>query len=771
MYCHIMSWCKANRTIITYWVAIWMALFDISITTVVTIAANNGSLCSPHLKSYQIDQSVCDLWVLSLIRFIFAIACVGAILRYKRAAIDRIKIIKKFKWFIITLVLAFLIAKAISRRHHSRITAYNWFEIFIGITVLFTLSWLLITFLLCGLSISSILSDDGITITRIPLLDSSRTTLKSNFKTIFQLLHLCLDDKYYILIGFIFFLITAGIDIAVPYVDALTFQVIFNVGAARTKLYLIRNLGILLACRTLCVTIRDYLLNVQIARMIKRIRQKLFEVILKQETGYFDTVDSGELTSRLISDVKILSSDMTLSINLLLSSIIRSVGMAVFMYVLSYKLALLTFIYMPLVAVVVDYFQSKFKVLSKRKQDAIANANSVANEVIPFIKVVRSYANEKGEILHYNDKVTEVYGYSLKLARVFAGFFALTDSLRITLKIITLYYGSYLTHHEAIDSTTIFAFIVFQPILQGAIQEVGTIYADLLGAIGVADRVMKLFTRIPEKCEYGDEKPSDFKGYIQFNNVSFAYPNKPDTMAIENLSFSVKPGEIVALVGANGSGKSTTIKLCKRLYEPKSGEILLDSRPLSDYDNQYLHSKVAMVEQDPTLFSRLISENISYGYKDCKDCKDRKDRKDCGDCEDCKDYKEGKVIDAAVMANADEFISKLENRYASQVEERGQNLSGGQKQRISIARALVRDPKVLLLDEATNSLDPTSERLVQEAIKKTFKDRTVIVIAHTTNTFKRVDRILFLENGKIVEEGNHEELLEKNGRYANFIQK
>ncbi|EDV22057.1 uncharacterized protein TRIADDRAFT_29297, partial [Trichoplax adhaerens] len=496
--------------------------------------------------------------------------------------------------------------------------------------------------------------------------------------------------------------------------------------------------------------IRDYLLDVQIARMIKRIRQKLFEVILKQETGYFDTVDSGELTSRLISDVKILSSDMTLSINLLLSSIIRSVGMAVFMYVLSYKLALLTFIYMPLVAVVVDYFQSKFKVLSKRKQDAIANANSVANEVIPSIKVVRSYANEKGEILHYNDKVTEVYGYSLKLARVFAGFFALTDSLRITLKIITLYYGSYLTHHEAIDSTTIFAFIVFQPILQGAIQEVGTIYADLLGAIGVADRVMKLFTRIPEKCEYGDEKPSDFKGYIQFNNVSFAYPNKPDTMAIENLSFSVKPGEIVALVGANGSGKSTTIKLCKRLYEPKSGEILLDSRPLSDYDNQYLHSKVAMVEQGPTLFSRLISENISYGYKDCKD---------------------RKMIDAAVMANADEFISKLENRYASQVEERGQNLSGGQKQRISIARALVRDPKVLLLDEATNSLDPTSERLVQEAIEKAFKDRTVIVIAHTTNTFKRVDRILFLENGKIVEEGNHEELLEKNGRYANFIQK
>ena len=273
-----------------------------------------------------------------------------------------------------------------------------------------------------------------------------------------------------------------------------------------------------------------------------------------------------------------------------------------------------------------------------------------------------------------------------------------------------------------------------------------------MNAAGASEKIFEYMDTKPELQVTRAYEPDQLRGAIEFHNVTFTYPTRPDAPVLQNVTFSVRPGEIVALVGPSGSGKSSCINLLERFYKPDRGEILVDGISLFDYNHKYIHRVMALVGQEPVLYAKKIRENIAYGLDD-------------------EDVTEDNVIQAAKMANAYNFIMETPRQFDTDCGERGTQLSGGQKQRIAIARALIRKPSILLLDEATSALDAESEYLVQQAIHKNLKGRTVMIVAHRLSTIEKADKIIVLDHGQIVEQGSHRELLRQNGLYAQLVQK
>lgn len=315
-----------------------------------------------------------------------------------------------------------------------------------------------------------------------------------------------------------------------------------------------------------------------------------------------------------------------------------------------------------------------------------------------------------------------------------------------------LYYGGHLVITNRLSGGTLVSFILYQLELGGCIEEIGDVYTGLMQASGASEKVFEYIDRIPKVKNLGQNIPSILKGYLQFDKVSFAYPTRPDNKILKDISFSVKPGEVVALVGPSGGGKTSCINLIEHFYEPITGKILLDSIPIQEYDHKYLHKKISLVGQEPVLYARTVKENISYGLTE-------------------DDYDFDSIQRAAEMANAHQFISEMKDKYETQTGEKGVQMSGGQKQRIAIARALIRNPSLLLLDEATSALDSESEHVVQQAMYQNLKGRTVIIIAHRLSTVERADRIIVIDKGTIAEQGSHKELLQNEGLYAKLVQR
>lgn len=272
-----------------------------------------------------------------------------------------------------------------------------------------------------------------------------------------------------------------------------------------------------------------------------------------------------------------------------------------------------------------------------------------------------------------------------------------------------------------------------------------------MSAAGASEKIFEYLDIKPQLQITKPYEPDTIQGAIEFKNVQFAYPTRTDAPVLKDISFKVKPGEVVALVGPSGSGKSSCVSLLERFYKPLKGEILIDGVPISDYNHKYIHRVIALVGQEPVLYDRKIKENIAYGLED--------------------ECVEEQVINAAKMANAHTFITETPKQYDTECGERGTQLSGGQKQRIAIARALIRNPRILLLDEATSALDAESEYLVQQAIHKNLKGHTVVVVAHRLSTIENADKIIVLDHGHIVEQGSHKELIRKNGLYAYLLKK
>ncbi|XP_063337983.1 antigen peptide transporter 2 [Pelmatolapia mariae] len=476
-----------------------------------------------------------------------------------------------------------------------------------------------------------------------------------------------------------------------------------------------------------------------LARLNKRLKHLLFHTLLKQEVQFFDDNNPGRLSSRLHSDVDRMGRTVALNANAVVRSTVKTFLMLVVMLRLSWELTVLTCIEMPLLAVVQNKYSTLYKELKEQIQDCQAQNADLASQTVSGIQTVRSFKAEKDEIKRYQEALEQMRVVKRRSGIYSSVFLLVRRLVSLGIKILMLLQARTLILSGKLSIGSLVSFFLYQKPMSVNLKEILYCYGETVATVGVISKVFSYLDRTPKCKEEGDLAPDNLKGRIVFQNVTFKYQEKP---ALKSVSMELQPGKMTALVGPSGSGKTTCVSLLKRLYEPQEGEILLDGKPLHLYKHKYFHQKVTLVSQNPVLFSGSLRYNIEYGLQDCGI---------------------EKVKETANNVNAHDFISEMENEYDTDVGEGGGRLAGGQKQCIAVIRALVRDPQVIILDEATSKLDVEAQHSV---LKEIFaRGRTVLVVAHQLKTVEQADHIIFLENGEVVEEGTHSELMAKKGRY------
>ncbi|KAI1703534.1 ABC transporter transmembrane region domain-containing protein [Ditylenchus destructor] len=562
---------------------------------------------------------------------------------------------------------------------------------------------------------------------------------RETFAMLFRLFTYMAKEWPYYCVAFFFLLLYSLTRVFVPY---LTGEVVASVFGAEASYEKLHNCVMIMAVITLSSAVfggfRGGFFTYSQSRIDRRIRDDLFRSLVQQEIGFFDENKTGEICSRLTSDCQTMSNTLSLYMNVLTRNLTMLVGSLMFMFSLSWRLTLVTFIAVPIIFLVSKVYGVYYDKLAEDGQKSVAEANSVAEEVLSAIRTVKSFACEKFESLRFLVFLNVTLGIGAKKAVAHIGFLLTTEFLQMGILTVVLFYGGHLVIQEKITSGLLVSFLLYQFQLGENLRELGEVWNGLMQAVGSSRKVFDLIDRKPKFQNNGriapDGRNATMEGKIEFRNVKFSYPTRPDIPVMQDLSFTVEPGEVVALVGPSGGGKSSCIAMLEHFYEPEEGEVLLDGVPIRDYDHQFLHTKVALVGQEPILYARSVHENIGYGYPAART---------------------ETVQRAAKMANAHGFIMDTHEGYDTDVGEKGSQMSGGQKQRIAIARALVREPVVLLLDEATSALDSESEHLVQEAIQKNLKGRTVLLIA----------------GGRVVQQGKHQELIQREGIYKQLVQR
>ncbi|MCD4694595.1 MAG: ATP-binding cassette domain-containing protein [Bacteroidales bacterium] len=492
---------------------------------------------------------------------------------------------------------------------------------------------------------------------------------------------------------------------------------------------------------------RIYLFAVVTQKTLALLRQSTYSHLIKLPMAFFSIRRVGELNSRISADIALLQETFTTTLAQFIRQLIIIVGGITLLSVISPRLTLFMLAFVPVVAIIARVFGTYIRKLSKKTQDKVAESNTIVEETLQAIANVKAFANEAFEIFRYKKKTDEVIDIALKGAKyrgLFVSFifFAMFGSI-----VGVIWYGVYLVNQgEGMTSGDLFKFVLYTVFIAGSISGMADLYSQLQKALGATENLMDILDEDPEPIEITSTKKEQCcTGEVKFNNVSFAYPSRKNMIVLKDISFSVNKGEQVALVGPSGAGKSTVTQLLLRFYDPVSGEIQIDSKNIKGYDLGELRGNMAIVPQEVLLFGGNIRENIEYGKPGAD---------------------ENEIIEAAKQANAWEFIESFPEQLETKVGERGIQLSGGQRQRIAIARAILKDPAILVLDEATSSLDSESERLVQEALQKLMGGRTSIIIAHRLSTIHNADKIIVIDKGEVKETGSHEELLKiRNGIY------
>jgi ABC-type multidrug transport system fused ATPase/permease subunit len=492
---------------------------------------------------------------------------------------------------------------------------------------------------------------------------------------------------------------------------------------------------------------RIYLFAIVTQRTLAGLRQATYFQLIRLKMKFFSERRVGELNSRISSDISLLQETLTTTIaEFLRQIIIIIIGVALLAY-LSVKLTLLMLSLVPLVIVIAVIFGKRIKGLSKIAQDKVADSNVIVEETLQAIATVKAFVNEKFEYKRYEKKTDEVIGVSLTAAKwrgAFASFiiFCLFGSI-----VAVIWYGVILVQDQQMSIGDLFTFILYSVFVGASLGGIADLYSQLQKAIGATENLLEIFDEEKE-ADGTDEMAQIKEGSIAFKNVSFHYPNRPDVSVLKHLSFEIDSGQQVAVVGPSGAGKTTLTALLLRFFDCSEGEILVDNIAIDNYHLNKLRGEMAIVPQDVVLFGGSIYDNILYGNPSAE---------------------REEVEAAAAKANALEFIQSFPEGFDTIVGERGIQLSGGQRQRIAIARAILKNPKILILDEATSSLDSQSEQLVQQALDKLMIGRTSIVIAHRLSTIQKADKILVLKDGQLVESGTHDQLTAlEEGLYKNL---
>ncbi len=580
----------------------------------------------------------------------------------------------------------------------------------------------------------------------------SKRIKMSQLKEVNYLLKYVLPYKWYLVIGMCLLFLTSMTFMAFPYlmgqlVDVAQgnsdMQIDLKQGAILMAIILLIQ-GVVSYFRVICFAIVS-------EKSLADLRVDLYQKLMCLPIVFFEKNKSGELISRIAGDVEKLYSTFSITIAEFIRQLIILITGVMFLLFTTPKLALIMLATFPLIVLAAMFFGRFIRKLSKERQEVFAQTNDQVGESVSAISVVKTFTNEKLELGRFAAGMDRLVDVSLRFAKFRALFAAFIVSVLFGGLMFVFWQGTVMIQNNEITAGDLISFVSYTAILGGAIAGLGNFYSEILGGLGATERVRDILFENQELNEIADFQP-DTKSFdppsVQLQNLSFTYPARPDIEVLKGINMQIDPGQTVALVGPSGAGKSTIVQLLLRLYHDYEGFIEVGGNDAKSYDLANYRSSFGFVPQEVILFGATIAENIRYGNPEAT---------------------KAQIIEAAKKANAWEFIEQFPEGLETQIGERGVKLSGGQRQRLSIARAILRNPQILILDEATSNLDSESEELVQQALEELMKGRTSIIIAHRLSTIKNADNIFVIKSGEVVEQGRHEELMNKEGLYANLV--
>ncbi|SHH53884.1 ABC transporter ATP-binding protein [Flavobacterium defluvii] len=556
------------------------------------------------------------------------------------------------------------------------------------------------------------------------------------------------NHKWKFFIGLIFLLLTGATALAFPKLMGMLVDCVKNKDFSEANTIALGLIAILFLQSFFSFFRLSLFVNFT-ENTLANLRLALYTNLVKLPMTFFSQKRVGELNSRISADITQIQDTLTTTIAEFLRQFILIVGGVILLATESFKLTLLMLSVVPLVAVAAVVFGRFIRKYSKKVQDQVAESQVIVEETMQGISIVKAFANEWYEIARYKGKINEVVKLAIKGGQ-YRGYFASFIIFCLFGAIVAVvWFGVRLSIAGEMSVGQLISFVLYSTFVGASFGGIAELYAQIQKAIGATERVFELLDESPEKINSDSNKIHEkIKGNVTFNNVAFSYPTRQEIEVLKDVNFSAEFGQKIAIVGPSGAGKSTISSLLLRFYDITSGEITVDGKNIYDYDLEDLRGNMSIVPQDVILFGGTIRENIAYGKPDATD---------------------EEIIQAAKQANAFNFVDGFPEKFETLVGERGVKLSGGQRQRIAIARALLKNPSILILDEATSSLDSESEKLVQEALEVLMEGRTSIIIAHRLSTIRNADKILVLDNGKISEEGTHQELINlENGIYKNL---